>query len=207
MQLEELGHLCPSPFMTIGRSSYPTAKSAILHPSARGLILSCLQLAWKMKSSMWLLCVINEGRLEKNPQDFLSYKLLEKRHAIRSETSQHANSQSIYVKDWNWRFCWPWKKKQIPNWGSEKKLKKSPVSTIFVLALLMNRCSLPVLWFCPVYLLCLHTFCFWAITVSRADLKVGSKRATSSLPSSLSLNFWAWGPAFEQNFCDGDCRD
>lgn len=119
--------------------------------------------------------------------------LLKKRHAVRGETSQHANSQSVYAKVWNRRFYWPWKKKQIPNRGSEKK---SPVSSIFALALLTNGCGLPVLWFCPVYLLNLHAFYFWAIIVSRAGCKVGSWRATSSLPSSFSLNFWAWGLAF-----------
>ena len=61
--------------------------------------------------------------------------------------------------------------------------------------------------FCCVSLLNLHTFYFWAIIVSRAGHRVGSWRAALPPPSSLSLNFWAWGLAFEQKFCDGDCRD
>lgn len=169
----------------------------------RGFIHSCLQHDGKMKSSMCLLCVIKEERLEKIPMTFCCTCCLRK--DMLSVARPHSMLiLKVYMQKFETGgFIDPGRKSRFQT-GAQKK---TPFSSIFALALLMNGCVLPVLWFCPVYLLNLHAFYFWAIIVSRAGCKVGSWRATSSLPSSFSLNFWAWGLAFEHKFCDGDCRD
>lgn len=188
------------PFMTIGRSSHPTAKcECYLKAICQRFHFFLLATCWK-NEKLWLRCVINEEGWKK--MTFCCTCCLRK--DMLSMVRPHSMQILKACKSLKLEVLLTLEEKADSRLGLRKKI--SFHQYFFLLYWWMDAAHL-CCGLCPVYLLNLRTFYFWAIIVSRAGHKVGSWRALLSLPSSLSLNFWAWGLAFEQNFCDGDCRD
>lgn len=184
VQLEQQGSLWPPPAQHLwheeGHLIQLQSEGATSKPSVRGFIPSCLWYPGKLKSSMWLLCVNKEGRVEKTPWLFVVYVAWGN---VLSAVRPHSMLilEAYRQKFEAGGFVDPGRKSRFQTGAQEKN---SPVPSVFAFALLMNGCSLPVSWFCPAYLLNLHKFYFWAIIISRPCRRVGSWGAASSLLSS-----------------------
>lgn len=152
-------------FMMIGRPSYPTAKWEC-YLKARCVIPSCLQQAGKMKSSKWLLCVISEGRMEKIPMTFCCTCCL--RRDMLSMVRPHSMQilKACMQKFETRGFVDPGRKSRFQTGAQKKNL---PFHQYLLLLYWWMDAARLCCGFCPIYLLNLCTFYFWAIVVSRAD--------------------------------------
>lgn len=163
----------PSPTsMTWARSSYSIAKwgcylKAICHRVCSFLLV----VPWRTEKLYVIASGNKEERVEKNPMTFCFICCLRK-HMLSAVRPHSMLILKAYMQKFETGgFVDPGRKSRFQ---TEAQEEKSVVPSVFVFALLINGCSLPVSWFCPAHLLNLHKLYFWAIIISRPGHRVGS---------------------------------
>lgn len=113
------------------------------HLSEVSFLLACNVLEkW---NTLWLLCAVNEGRFKIIPMTFCCTCSLRK-HMLSMVRHHSMKILKAYIQKFETGgFVDPGRNSRLQT-GAQKKKNKSPVSSIFALALVLNGCSSPVLW-------------------------------------------------------------